>query len=282
MDRYGVMGNPVQHSKSPDIQRLFAAQFGIEMNYEPILVPLDGLEAALAQFQAEGGKGLNITLPFKHKAVTLVETLSDRATRAHAVNTIKFNEDGTRFGDNTDGVALRDIVQNNHFTIKGKRILLLGAGGAVRGVIEPLLLENPSELIVANRSENKAIELAEEFAAVGPIMACELSALEGDSFDLVINGTSASLHGDMLDLPSGALKDGAYCYDMVYGKGMTPFLTWARENGAALMTDGLGMLVEQAAESFAIWHNHTPKTQPVLTKLRKAYAEQFVLQADPA
>lgn len=277
MDQYGVIGNPVQHSKSPLIHRLFAEQLKQDLVYEPILVPLDGLEEALNQVQAQGKQGVNITLPFKHRAFTLVGSMSDRAVRASAINTIKFNPDGSRYGDNTDGIGLiRDLTLNKQFSLRDKRVLILGAGGAVRGVLEPILQEHPSELIIANRTESKAVELSDEFADVGPIQACNLLALEGDSFDLIINGTSASLQSDMLDLPGGVLKEGAYCYDMVYGKGLTPFLCWAKESGAAFYSDGLGMLVEQAAESFYVWRNLKPDTRAVLSSLKPHSVEEFI------
>lgn len=270
MDQYGVMGNPIQHSKSPIIHRLFAEQTKQQMQYSSLLVDLNGLEEALKQFQAQGGKGVNITLPFKHKAFGLVDSLSERAQRAEAVNTIVFNEDGTRFGDNFDGIGLvRDILVNQGFTIKKKRVLILGAGGAVRGILEPILNEKPSEVVIANRSESKADALAEAFMHMGSIQACPLSLLEINSFDLVINGTSASLQDEMLDLPGSILTDKALCYDMAYGKGLTPFLRWAKEQGAAVCMNGIGMLVEQAAETFMLWRNVKPSTKTVLAALKE-------------
>lgn len=268
MDHYGLIGNPVQHSQSPLIHRLFAEQTLQQMDYSSILVSLSGLEEALIQFQDQGGKGLNITLPFKHRAFSLVDARSERAERAQAVNTILFKEDGMRYGDNTDGVGIiRDITLNHRFSIRNKRVLILGAGGAVRGILSPLLIEQPSEVILTNRTESKAVALADDFSNEGFIQACPLSLLEINSFDLVINGTSASLQGEMLDLPGSILKENSFCYDMVYGKGMTPFLKWSKEQGASLCTDGLGMLVEQAAESFYVWRNIKPNTQPVLAIL---------------
>lgn len=269
MDNYGVMGNPIQHSKSPAIFRLFAEQTKQQLHYASILVALDGLSSALTEFKKEGGKGVNITLPFKHRAFSLVDSVSERAQRAEAINTIQFNEDGTLFGDNTDGVGLvRDILTNHKVSIKNKRILVLGAGGAVRGVLDAIIGEQPSEVVVSNRTENKAVALAEAFADVGPIIACPLSLLENNSFDMVINGTSASLQDEMLDLPGSILKEGAFCYDMVYGKGLTPFLRWAREQGAVTCVDGLGMLVEQAAESFYLWRKIKPETGSILSEMR--------------
>lgn len=264
MDQYGVMGNPVQHSKSPLIHRLFAEQTKQAIQYMPILVDLDGLPDALDQFQANGGKGLNITLPFKHRAFALVDSVSDRALAAEVVNTIIFNDDGTRWGDTTDGWGLiQDIVHNHQFPIFNKRVLVLGAGGAVGGVIDPLLNENPQELVIANRTANKAFALVENFISDTPLIACGLEDLAGQEFDLVINGTSASLRGEIINLPSGLLSADAFCYDMVYGKGVTPFLAWANQQGAARSKDGFGMLVEQAAESFFLWRNTRPDTKAV-------------------
>lgn len=268
MDQYGILGNPIQHSKSPLIYSLFAEQTGQLLQYSAILVEFEGLSAALDSFQAQEGKGVNITLPFKHRAVTLVDSLSERAQRAQAINMITFTKEGERIGDNTDGTGLvKDILVNKNFSIRNKRILILGAGGAVRGIIDPLFNEKPTEIVIANRTETKAVALAEEFSAAGSIQACPLDLLEINSFDLVINGTSASLQDEMLDLPGSILKDGALCYDMVYGKGMTPFLRWAREQGSVLCVDGLGMLVEQAAESFYQWRQVKPDTKPVLAAL---------------
>ena len=266
MDNYGVVGNPVSHSKSPLVHKLFAEQTGQQLHYSTFFVEPDNLEKALAELQSQGIKGVNITLPFKRKAFALVDTLSERAQRAEAINTIMFNEDGTRFGDTTDGVGLvKDIIVNQEFLITKKRVLVLGAGGAVRGIIDSLLSEKPKEIIIANRTESKAVALAEEFG----IQACELSLLENNSFDLVINGTSGSLQGEMLDLPGSILKKGALCYDMFYGQGQTPFLRWAAEQDAAYCIDGLGMLVEQAAESFFIWRNVKPNTAKVLAALKE-------------
>lgn len=269
MDYYGIIGNPVQHSKSPLIHRLFAEQTKQDMTYSAILVDRDQLPQALKSFQNEGGKGLNITLPFKHKAYSLVDTLTPRAERAQAINTIKFNDDGTTLGDTTDGVGLiRDFTNHLKFSLKNKRILLLGAGGAVRGIIDPILNEKPAALIISNRTESKAEALAEDFASDGPVEACPLSLLENNSFDVVINGTSASLQEEMQDLPGSILREGALCYDMIYGQGFTPFLRWASEQGAATCVDGLGMLVEQAAESFYLWREVQPDIKTILAKLR--------------
>ena len=270
MDQYGVIGNPIKHSLSPLIHFLFAQQTEQAMSYEPLLIPLDGLPCALMEFQAAGGKGINITMPFKHRAFTLVSSQSERAQLAEAINTVKFNEDGSMFGDNTDGFGLiQDIAYNNAITLMGKRILVLGAGGAVRGILGSLLSEGPLELIIANRTESKAALLADQFDSRGPISACSMRKLSNYKFDVVINGTSASLKEETIELPDDILLPDAYCYDMVYGKGETPFLTWAKHQHAQT-SDGLGMLVEQAAESFYLWRGVKPDTQSVLDRLKNS------------
>jgi len=272
IDFYGVIGNPIQHSLSPKIHRMFAAQTNQNLVYDSILVELNALPQMLTDFQAKGGKGLNVTLPFKQEVFALVDACSERAQNAGAVNTIRFNPDGSRFGDNTDGIGfIRDLIFNYQFAIKKKRILLLGAGGAARGVLIPILNEWPEELVIANRTVSKAIDLAEAFDQYGPVCGSSLEDLAGTSFDLVINATSASLQTEKLNLPKNILRASACCYDMVYGKGMTPFLHWAREQGAALIIDGLGMLVEQAAEAFFLWREVRPETSQVLAKLSAAH-----------
>ena len=267
-DYYGVIGNPIHHSLSPRVHSLFAEQTQQQIDYHPILVELDALPQALDDFQSQHGKGLSITLPFKQRAFNLIDSYSDRAGFAKAVNVIQFNKDGSRHGDNTDGIGLvRDIIQNCALPICQKRVLVLGAGGAVRGVLGPLLQAQPSELVVVNRTESKALLLIEEFLPYGPIRTCHLSELVGNQFDIVINATSASLQGEVVDLPKNILNEDAFCYDMVYGKGLTPFLRWAGEQEVRSV-DGLGMLVEQAAESFSLWRGVKPETQPVLEALR--------------
>ncbi|HSW68973.1 MAG TPA: shikimate dehydrogenase [Gammaproteobacteria bacterium] len=260
-DQYAVIGNPIHHSWSPKIHQLFAEQTQQELDYKAILAPLDGFKHILKEFQNQGGKGLNITLPFKQQAYQIVDTLSERAKLAKSINTIQFNPDGTLFGDNTDGIGfIRDVVHNHNFSISNKRVLILGAGGAVRGILHPLLQESPAQLIIANRTEETAKALIEEFPHDPSIQTCSLSSLDQFKFDLVINGTSASLTENTIDLPKNILSGQAYCYDMVYGKGTTPFMAWAAENNAMLISDGLGMLIEQAAESFYIWRGIRPKT----------------------
>jgi shikimate dehydrogenase len=268
INKYAVMGNPIQHSKSPEIHQLFAKQTQQSIEYTRILVSLDGLDEAIARFQQQGGCGLNITLPFKQQAFQLVDRVSERAQLAKAVNTIKFNKDGSRFGDNTDGVGfIRDIKINHQVTIQGKKVLVLGAGGAVRDILGSLLNENPAEVIVSNRTENKAQVLAEEFSALGSISCLPLPSLQRHKFDLIINGTSSSLNDDVVVLPNGILEKDAFCYDLVYGK-QTPFLTWAKTQKAKVCADGFGMLVEQAAESFCLWRGILPITTDILTQLK--------------
>lgn len=271
--RYAVMGNPVAHSKSPQIHRAFAQACGVNLEYTAIHVDPGGFAQAVDQFRGQGGAGLNVTVPYKLEAHALATRLSERARAAGAVNTLKF-EQGEIFGDNTDGVGMvRDIEQNLGRTLRGQRVLLVGAGGAVRGVIAPLLAAAPREVVIANRTRAKAEELAALFAdacARGQLRATGLDdATDGQrGFDVVINGTAASLKGEVPALPAQVFAPGALAYDMMYGTALTPFLQWARTQGVAYLADGLGMLVEQAAESFFIWHGRRPETAPVVQMLR--------------
>lgn len=267
-DRYVVMGNPIAHSKSPRIHALFAQQTGQALEYAAMLVPLDGFVAAVTQFHHDGGKGANVTVPFKQEAFACAHALSARATRAQAVNTLVLRADGTRYGDNTDGVGLaRDLIDNHGVTVRGRRVLLLGAGGAVRGVLAPLLDAQPAELFIANRTRDKAIELAREFADLGTIAGDGFDDLPNRHYDIVINGTAASLHGELPPLPDTVLAPNADCYDMMYGRDPTPFMRWAQQHGAQAF-DGLGMLVEQAAEAFFVWRGVMPRTADVIATLR--------------
>lgn len=269
-DRYAVMGNPISHSKSPKIHALFAQQTGQSLTYEALLVALDGFAAAVDGFQRSGGKGLNITVPFKQEAWALIANRSPRAARAGAVNTIIFNDDGSRYADTTDGVGLvRDLTINHGVGLAQKRILVLGAGGAVRGVLEPLLAQGPAELVIANRTAAKAVELAEVFHQQGNVSGCGFEALVGRKFDVIINGTAASLEGEVPPLPPDVLAADSCCYDMMYGNQPTAFQAWAQQHGARLALDGLGMLVEQAAESFLLWRGVRPETAPVISELRR-------------
>lgn len=268
MDRYGVFGNPIGHSKSPQIHRLFAEQTGQALGYEPLLAPLDDFPGFARAFFREG-RGANVTVPFKEQAFRLADELSERARRAGAVNTLKKLEDGRLLGDNTDGIGLvRDLKDNAGLSLAGKRILLLGAGGAVRGVLEPLLAERPSALVIANRTLEKAEQLAGEFAGLGAISASRFEDLQSP-FDLIVNGTSASLAGELPPLADGLVRAGrTFCYDMMYGAAPTPFCQWAAGLGAQTR-DGLGMLVEQAAAAFELWRGVRPDSEPVLAALRE-------------
>ncbi|MDO8959398.1 MAG: shikimate dehydrogenase [Rhodocyclaceae bacterium] len=267
-DRYAVFGNPIAHSQSPRIHALFAAQSGQDMCYEALLAPLDGFVAAVAAFVRDGGKGANVTVPFKEAAFRLATRLTPRAQAAGAVNTLSF-ADNTVSGDNTDGAGLvRDLKANLGCDIAGKRILLLGAGGAARGVILPLLQEQPAALAIANRTEEKAVRLAREFSGNTQLMpeAGGFARLAGQEFDLIINATSTGLSATALPLPPQLFAPGALAYEMVYGR-ETPFMRQAREAGARV-ADGLGMLVEQAAEAFFGWRGVRPATAPVLAVLK--------------
>ena len=268
-DRYAVMGNPVAHSKSPLIHTQFAKQTGESLVYEAIWVAPGALARALSDFQAAGGMGLNITLPYKEEAFALAEVRSSRAEQAAAVNTLWFENDGRRHGDNTDGIGLiRDLCQNHGVSLTGERVLLLGAGGAARGVLGPLLEARPRQLVCANRTGARAQELAVRFVEQGPVQARSLAQLDGLEFDLIINATSTSLKGEVLTLPEGILLPGGVCYDMVYGDESRAFVRWGQAHGAAKSVDGLGMLVEQAAESFYRWRGVRPVTEPIIRALR--------------
>jgi shikimate dehydrogenase len=268
-DRYAVMGNPVAHSKSPRIHTLFAEQTGQDLAYEAILVEPGGLAAAVSGFLDRGGRGLNITVPFKEDAWALAATRSERAERAGAVNTLVLDAGGRHYGDNTDGAGLvRDLTANHGAAIGGRRVLLVGAGGAARGIIEPLLQERPALLLVANRTPGRAVELARRFGSLGRIEGCGLDDLAGQSFDLVINATAAGLADTVPALPDSVVGGESWCYDMMYGDAPTAFVRWSMQRGAARALDGLGMLVEQAAESFSLWRGVRPETAPVIRALR--------------
>ncbi|MEO1767017.1 shikimate dehydrogenase [Thiobacter aerophilum] len=265
-DRYAVFGNPIAHSLSPRIHAAFARQTGQDMVYEARLAPLNGFIDALEAFRAEGGKGANVTVPFKVDAFHYAQTLSERARLAQAVNTLKFEGEHI-LGDNTDGAGLvRDITANLGLGIRAKHVLLLGAGGAARGVILPLLQEGPARLFIANRTPEKATALAAQFGALGPVTGGGFDAITG-AFDIVINATSTGLSDEMPPLPGRVFAPGALAYDMMYGK-ETPFMAFARAQRARVV-DGLGMLVEQAAESFFWWRGVRPETAPVIAQLRK-------------
>jgi shikimate dehydrogenase len=269
IDRYGVMGYPVSHSRSPVIHRLFALQTGQQMQYELLQVSPDKLETAVRQFQRTGGKGLNITVPHKGAVSRLVDKMSERASTAGAVNTIAFR-DNEVYGDNTDGIGLlRDLGVNLGVELEGANILILGAGGATRGIVGPLLEMQPKSLRIANRTLDRAQALADQFAQQGPISACRFNAVPvSEKYDLVINATSAGLQGATPPYPEAAIADTTFCYDLSYGLNPTPFSIWAREHGAAKSVMGWGMLVEQAAESFNLWRGVRPDTAPVLKQMQ--------------
>ena len=268
-DRYAVIGNPINHSKSPLIHAAFAEQTEQALSYDKILGPIDGFRATVTEFFDQGGKGLNVTVPFKLEAFQFADVLSKRAEQAGAVNTLLMGKDDKIYGDNTDGVGLvRDITRNHGGRIEDQRVLVLGAGGAVRGVLGPLLEHSPKQLTIANRTVAKAETLAELFGAhKTPITACGYDDLT-NAFDVIINGTAASLGGELPPLPEGLVNVDTWCYDMMYSQEITPFNQWARDQGATHTMDGLGMLVEQAAESFFIWRNARPQTAPVIEQLR--------------
>lgn len=267
MDVYAVMGNPIGHSKSPRIHGLFAAQTGENLRYTAIEASLDGFETEVRHFFQEGGNGLNITVPFKERAWQLVDRKQPRAELAGAVNTI-WSLNGELVGDNTDGIGLvQDLIGNQGCMLREQRILVVGAGGAVRGILEPLLERKPAEVTIANRTLAKAEQLVELFGHLGPLRASRFEDLDGP-YDLIINGTSASLAGELPPLPTSVIGPHTQVYDMMYGNQETPFNRWAREQGAAKVMDGLGMLVEQAAESFSVWRGVRPETAPVIDVLR--------------
>jgi shikimate dehydrogenase len=269
IDTYAVMGNPISHSLSPLIHQVFAKQTGQQLEYVALKVPLDGFTEAVTQFKIKGGKGLNITVPFKQQAFALATDCTERATVAQAVNTLIIQADGGLRGDNTDGIGLiRDISLHQQESLQGKRILVLGAGGAVRGILASLLAEKPALVVIANRTELTAIDLVNSFRKLGNIKGCGLKAILEPPFDLIINGTSTSLLQQTLALQEGLLAVGGWCYDLAYSSEATPFLRWAKQQGAAKYVDGLGMLVEQAAEAFYLWRGIRPDTLPVLQLLR--------------
>jgi len=278
-DKYAVIGNPIAHSKSPLIHHMFAEQTGQDISYEAILAPLDGFAATVERLRAEGYKGCNVTVPFKFEAYRIVNDVTskvidvfDLGENADAINTLVFRNNKI-IGDNTDGVGLvRDITQNLNSNVAGKRVLLMGAGGAAYGVVHPLLDQRPQEFVIANRTLENAIKFKQTIRGTAqfPVRSVSVSSypnLSGKQFDIVINATSASLMDEMPNIPKTIFAPGALAYDMMYGRD-TPFIKFAREHDAAIVSDGLGMLVEQAAESFYIWRGVRPDTASVLKKLR--------------
>lgn len=266
-DYYCVFGNPVKHSRSPLIHAEFAHQTQQTIEYTAQEAPIDGFAGAWQAFIEAGGRGANVTVPFKGDAFALCDTLSHRAARAGAVNTLMVGGNGRTYGDTTDGIGLVRDLAYHRVALAGKRILVVGAGGAVRGILEPLLAEQPSGVVVVNRTAAKAEQLARDFADLGSITGGSFDTVNG-TFDVVINGTSASLSGDLPPLPDALFNTHAWAYDMMYGAEPTVFLQWAGPRGAKLL-DGLGMLVEQAAESFFLWRNVRPDTTSVREMLRQ-------------
>jgi shikimate dehydrogenase len=268
-DQYAVFGNPINHSKSPSIHRQFAEQTGQDLHYAKQLVPENEFAKTAQEFFAQGGKGLNITVPFKIEAFSFAQQLTPRAQRAGAVNTLALQTDGIILGDNTDGIGMVHDMHNLGWELEGKRILIVGAGGAVRGILQPVLAEHPAQVVIANRTFAKAEELAVHFHDLGDIQAKTLEQLSGEKFDIVINGTSASLSGDLPSLPENLLNENACCYDLMYGAEPTVFMQWAQQQGAAKIADGLGMLIGQAAEAFYLWRQIRPEVVPVIMALRR-------------
>jgi shikimate dehydrogenase len=273
-DHYAVFGNPILHSRSPHIHRQFAEQTGQDMSYTKQLVAEDEFEKAATEFFQKGGKGLNITVPFKLDAYSFAGRLTPRARRAGAVNTLAVQGDGVILGDNTDGIGMIHDMHNLGWDLRGKRVLILGAGGAVRGILQPLLEQEPTQVIIANRTFHKAEQLAKGFHDAGAVQAATYEQLAGQQVDVIINGTSASLHDQLIPLPDNLLAEGACCYDMMYGTKPTAFLRWASEHGAAHTADGLGMLIGQAAESFYLWRQIRPEVVPVINAIRRQLNEK--------
>jgi shikimate dehydrogenase len=267
-DRYAVCGYPVKHSKSPRIHRLFAEQCGQNLVYTALEIPPEDFSATVADFFTHGGKGLNCTVPLKELAWRFAAHKTPRAALSKAVNTLALQQDGSILGDNTDGIGLvTDLTVNHGIALSGAQILILGAGGASRGIIGPLLEQSPRAVVIANRTVAKALQLAEEFDRYGPLHGCAFTDLAGQSFDLILNATSASLSNDLPPLPAGLLNAQGCCYDLAYGNVPTAFVRWGQRQRAAQSLDGLGMLVEQAAAAFYLWRGVRPVTRPVIDLL---------------
>ncbi len=275
MSKYAVLGNPVSHSKSPLIHSLFAEQTGQAMSYLAIALEENEFEGFVRNFFVGGGGGLNVTVPFKENAFTLAASCSPRAQLAQAVNTLFLDDNGDICGDNTDGAGLvTDLKFNNKVTLRGQKVLILGAGGAVRGIMAALVHEQAASITIANRTVSKAELLAQEMQSIAPIEAMSYEILQeaADSardYDLIINGTSSSLQGEMLSLDAKLIAPGCCCYDLMYSATDTPFVQWAKAEGANISIDGLGMLVEQAAEAFAVFRGVRPNTAAVIDYLRE-------------
>ncbi len=267
-DRYAVIGNPVKHSLSPEIHAAFAAQTDEDIEYNRLLGDMEDFNGDVRDFFTRGGCGLNVTVPFKQKAWELMDELSEGARIAGAVNTITRQDSGKLHGDNTDGVGLvRDLRQNHGFDFNDASVLLIGAGGASRGVILPLLQQQPASLMIANRTAEKAVSLADLFSRHGEVCGCGLHEIGNQQFDLIINATAAGLKGDVPAIPDTCLASGGWSYDMMYGREPTAFVRWGEAHHAGRALDGIGMLVEQAAESFFIWRGVRPHTAAVIKQL---------------
>ncbi|MCP4325871.1 MAG: shikimate dehydrogenase [Alteromonadales bacterium] len=269
MDQYRVFGNPINHSKSPFIHKSFAKLTSQQLEYRSQLVALDNFSQTVHQFSNQGGRGANVTVPFKEEALHLCAHLTERARLAGAVNTLSF-KNGVIYGDNTDGIGLVQDLQRYDITLKNKKILLLGAGGAAKGVILPLLEQLPAKIVIANRTLSKADNICQQFTALNEdnILVCGFDTEVNQVFDLIINATSASLSGKLPAVSAINIGPRTHCYDMVYANEMTPFLLWAKQHGAKKLIDGLGMLVAQAAESFNVWRGVNPPVDSVLQALR--------------
>lgn len=267
-DKYAVVGNPINHSKSPAIHRMFAEQTGQSMVYDKIEAPLEGFEATVLSFFSQPeGKGLNVTVPFKEAAWEMCEQRSACAQRAGAVNTLFMNAQGQLCGENTDGLGLVADIKNHGVSLKDKKILILGAGGAVRGVLQPILEEQPENVVIANRTKSKADALVALFSDLGKVESASFEELSGE-FDLIINGTSASLSGELPPISASLVSASTVAYDMMYAQQQTVFNRWACEAGAKQTIDGLGMLVGQAAEAFYIWRKQRPELTDVMNEIR--------------
>ncbi|NOS88253.1 MAG: shikimate dehydrogenase [Methylococcaceae bacterium] len=268
IDHYAVFGHPIKHSKSPRIHSLFAEQTGQNLQYNAQDVPAEQFAAAVAAFFADGGKGLNCTIPLKELAWAYAEVKTERAQLSKAVNTLALQADGSVLGDNTDGIGLvTDLVHNHGIALTARRVLVLGAGGASRGIIAPLLEQSVHSITIANRTVDKSMQLAAEFAHKGAVTGCGFSELAGQTFDLIINATASSLTAELPPLPAGLLAAQGSCYDLAYGNDKTVFVRWGEDQHAHKSVDGLGMLVEQAAVAFALWRGVHPDTQAVITLL---------------
>ena len=269
VDRYAVIGNPVEHSKSPEIHELFADQTGEIISYEKIFAEGNKFHQVATEFFNDGGKGLNVTVPFKIDAWAFVDEHEDHAKHAIAVNTIILQENGTYLGANTDGIGLlRDLKKSLRTQLENKKILIVGAGGATQGIIEPLLNEKPSQLFIANRTETKAEAIATRFAKIGEIETCSLSDIPRQSFDLVLHATAAGLQGHNIELPAEIVGPHTCCYDLLYSDDDTSFMQWCKSCGAEKVVDGFGMLLEQAAESFYLWRGKRPDTTMAFNHFR--------------